>query len=87
MKIHSSDGGLKVTIDGASTQAEFGTPASVVSNSPLVTGPLGDLELFLAGKTAKDKYYQYKFVSTADLDQNSPMLNYYEVYYIPFHTF
>lgn len=87
LKIFSSDSSMTVTVDGASLQAEFTTPTNVVTDSTLVTGPLGDLELFLAGKTTKDKYYRYKFTSTANLDQSSPMLNYFEVYYIPFHVF
>jgi hypothetical protein len=87
LKIFSSDSGLQVTVDGASLQTQFTTPTNVVTDSTLVTGPLGDLELFLAGKTTKDKYYRYKFTSTANLDQSSPMLNYFEVYYVPFHVF
>lgn len=87
LKIFSSDSGLQVTVDGASTQAEFGTPSNVVTDSTLTAGPLGDLELFLAGRTTKDKYYRYKFTSTANLDQNSPALNYIEIYYVPFHVF
>lgn len=87
LKIFSSDSAMTVTVDGASLQAEFASPSNVVTDSTLATGPLGDFELFLAGKTTKDKYYRYKFTSTANLDQSSPMLNYFEVYYVPFHVF
>ena len=88
MKLFSSDATLAVTIDGASTRAEFTTPANVIISVVPVSGPFGDLEVYLAGKITKDRFYRFKFVSTADLSSTTaPVLSYYEVHFLPFHIF
>lgn len=87
IKLFSSDAAIAVTIEGASTRAEFSSPAAVVTSSVPVSGPLGDLEVYLAGLTSKDRFYRYKFVSTADLAETSPMLSYWETYFVPYTVF
>ena len=87
IKLFSSDAAIAVTIEGASTRAEFSSPAAVITSSVPVSGPLGDLEVYLAGLVSKDRFYRYKFVSTADLAETSPMLSYFETYFVPYTVF
>lgn len=61
--IQTSDSGLLVTVEGASTVAEFDSPQQVTVDQALVVGPLGDYKAYLAGKTSKSRYYRFKFVS------------------------
>ena len=60
----TGDSALAVTVQGASTIAEFTTPAAVATSAALTTGPLGEYKLMLAGRTTKDRYYKLKFVSS-----------------------
>ena len=66
MEILGADAAMTVTIQGASSQAEFTTPATVVSAGALVTDQLGHLFLRLAGKTTKDRWYRYTLSSAAN---------------------
>jgi hypothetical protein len=72
MDIQTGDSGLLVSVEGASTVAEFTTPQVVTSNQAIVVGPLGDYKAFLAGKTSKSRYYRFKFVS---LNNVTPVLD------------
>lgn len=76
MDIQTSDSGMAVSVNGASTRVEFNTPLAVATNAALVTGPLGGFKVFLAGKISKSRYYQFQFSSTGT---STPVLDSWSV--------
>lgn len=82
IELLSGETGLTTTVTGASTHAEFASPVTVVSAAPLATSPLGEYKVYLAGKTSKDRYYQFTFVSTG---AQSVILDGYSVEFSPVH--
>ena len=88
LKFFSSDATITAAVDGASTRSEFTTPASVLTATAPTTGPLGDFEVYLAGKVSKDRFYRFKFVSSADLSSSTaPVLSYFEAHHRPYTVF
>ena len=65
LQVMTQDTALTMTIQGASTIADFNTPRTVANNVGLVVSPFKDLTLHLAGKTSRDRFYQLTFTSTA----------------------
>ena len=63
LEVLTEDSALHVTIEGASTTVEFDTPSTVVSNAPIVVSPFGEYKVYLATKTAKDRFYRLTFTS------------------------
>lgn len=62
----ASGADFTVRIEGASTEAEFTTPTSVVAaGTQLTASPAGDQFLALAGLSTKDKFYRLQFTITA----------------------
>jgi hypothetical protein len=84
LEVLTGDSTMTVTVESASTQAEFASPTTVVSGASLVTSPLGDFKVYLAGKVTKDKFYRFTFISTAVGD---PLLNYFALDFTPLHRF
>ncbi len=56
---------LLVSIDGASTEAGFAAPHSVVSNTALSMKPRGEYFVPLAGRQTRDRFYRYKFTDAS----------------------
>lgn len=56
---------LTVTIEGASTTAEFSAPDTVIASSALFVKPRGEYFVPLAGRQTKDRFYRYRLVSNA----------------------
>ena len=50
--------GSLVSLDGATTSAEFTSPISVLSGSSLIQDILGDWKVFPVGASAKSRYYR-----------------------------
>ena len=71
------------TVEGASSLQDFAAPLSVLSAAPLVLTPFGQYAVYLAGFTAKSRYYRYTF-SLTDPTTNS-FLEGYDIYNIPVH--
>ena len=67
MQVLTGDSGLLVSVDGASTKAEYDSPSVVVTDSAVYADPLGDFQVRLAGKTAKDRSYRLQFKSTGQV--------------------
>jgi hypothetical protein len=65
------DPNVAITVEGATTDAEFLAPQTVVSGSTVTTGPLGQLKLYLAGKTSKSKFYRFSYVMGSNNSSNS----------------
>jgi hypothetical protein len=64
IEVATGDPALTVTVEGASTTAEFlGATNPVVTNAPLVTKPRGELAVFMAGAPCKDRFYRFTFTS------------------------
>jgi hypothetical protein len=57
---------MLITIKGASKSSEFNTPHSVITDQPLILSPFGDLSVYLASSTSKDRFYQITFTSETD---------------------
>jgi hypothetical protein len=79
MDVMTQDTGLTVTVEGATTVADFTSPISVVSNTPLVQGVLGAWKVYLASSTTKYRFYRFTFTSTG---QQLQVLNGFSVEFI-----
>lgn len=77
------DSSILVTIEGASTQADFLTPTILKNAVPLVTSPFGQLKVYLATVPAKYRYYRLTFSVT---DQQPDFLDQINFKAIPFNT-
>jgi hypothetical protein len=78
--ITAETGTMLVTIEGASTPADFASPFTVISNASLSQGVLGQgWKVFLAGTTTKYKYYRFTFATTGT---NLQVLNGFNVEYV-----
>lgn len=84
MQVMTADAASTITVQGASTQAEFAAPSTVVTNAALITSPFGDLRLNLAGRTTKDRFYQFTFTSTGTADI---VLSGYDIRGLGFHSY
>jgi hypothetical protein len=79
--ITAETGTMLITIEGASSVADFSSPFTVVTNASLMQGVLGQgYKVFLAGLTTKYKYYRFTFATTGTALQ---VLNGYNVEYVP----
>ncbi len=67
MQVLTGDAGLLVTVEGASTKAEYDSPSAVVTDAALYANPLGDYQVALAGDVSKDRSYRFQFESTAQV--------------------
>lgn len=77
------DSSILVTIEGASTQADFLSPTVLKSAVPLVVSPFGQLKVYLATVPAKYRYYRLTFSVT---DQQPDFLDQLNFKAIPFNT-
>lgn len=78
----SGDSGLTVTVDGASQASEYASPTSVIAATPLVASPFGELKVYLAGATSKDRFYQFTFSATTT---NPTFVQSYSIEAAPLH--
>jgi hypothetical protein len=76
IEVTTSDSGMFITVDSASSSAEFTNPRNVVTNSDLTTGPFGTFKRYLAGLQTKGKWYRFTFKSAGP---SSPVLQAYRV--------
>jgi hypothetical protein len=83
LEVATADSALSVSVDGASTDAEFTTPTSVLASTALAASFLGELRVPLAGKVSKDRHYRLKFVSTSNT--SNAILEYFRLSVIPAH--
>ena len=58
---------MTVTVEGASTNANFNSPHVVVSGVSLISNQFGQLKTFLAGRTTVDRFYRFTFASTSTI--------------------
>ena len=65
IELLTTDTLMKVTIEGASTNAEFNSPHVVVSNASLIPSQFGELKVYLAGLPTVDRFYRFTFTSTS----------------------
>jgi hypothetical protein len=81
------DANLEVSVEGATTAANFLTPHAVITSSPLVTNILGQYKVFLASSATKDRFYRLTFdsTSTSTSDPDDALLDYLSVEVIPLH--
>lgn len=64
IEVITGDTSMTVTVDGASTYAQTSSPNNVVTSGVLVNSPRGFKKLYLAGQTAKDRFYRFTFTGT-----------------------
>lgn len=75
---------MQITIEGASTDQEFGSPQTVVSAVTPVTSPFGDKTVYLAGSTTKSRFYRFTFTSTTN---NIDFLGGFDIRGFGFHNY
>jgi hypothetical protein len=71
IEIMTGDSQMTLDVDGASSVADFMAPRQVVAAAPLVVKPRGELGVFLAGASTRDRFYRFTFnfsnTATTDL--------------------
>lgn len=83
-QVTSDDSNITLAIDGASSASAFSAPRTVISATAFQLSPFGDLSIFLAGRTTKDRYYRFTFQSTGT---NLGFLRGFNVRGFGWHTF
>lgn len=78
IEVLTGDTGMTVTVEAASTQADFANPEVVIQNAPLKASPFNELKVYLASSTAKERYYRFTFTSPR---QAFEVLNGYSIEY------
>lgn len=78
----SGDSTLAVKVDGASQSSEFAVPTPVQSAMQLTPGPFGELKVYLAGATSRDRFYKFTFSSASS---NAVFLESYSIEAAPLH--
>lgn len=78
IEVTTGDPDLQVTVEAASTQAQFVTPVPVVDSAPLVTSPFGTYKVSLAMTVTRERRYRITFTSTGNAFE---VLNGYMVEY------
>lgn len=78
---------MKITIEGASSIADFGNPTVVIFEGVLTENIFGELKLFLAGLNSQDRFYRMTITDTSDQNStvNDELLSYYSFEAIPLH--
>jgi hypothetical protein len=93
IEVVTTDPNMLVTIQGASSNAEFLAPTStLVNGAPLINSQFGGgigYKVYLAGTQAIDRHYRKTFVSTSSAASlpNDNILSEYSVEAIPIHRF
>jgi len=86
IEVATSDVNMLVTVEGASTQADFATPNLVVANQKLSFNIFGQLKVFLSGLPAIYRYYRFTFSSASSLaasSVNDVILGYFSAEVLP----
>lgn len=78
----SGDSAVTVAVDGASQSSEFTSPTSVIGATALAAGPFGELKVYLAGSTSKDRFYRLTFAATSS---NPIFVESYNIEAAPLH--
>lgn len=78
------DPGMFVTVNGASSQADFLTPHVIASNFQPKLSPFSTYKIYLAGRTSRYHYYQLKFLSQNN--SNQTLLQSYSLRAVPWNT-
>lgn len=90
IEVGTGDKNMLVTIEGATTDAQFTTPNLVVANAPLTTNFLGEFKVMLAGFPTVDRYYRFTFVSAPSPCTGITVLdimNYLSIESIPYNRY
>lgn len=87
LEIETVDPALTVTVEGASTNADFKTPHTVVTNAPLVTSALGPYIVPVAGYAAIDRHYRFTINSTSGQTStpSDVILGFFSADLVPIH--
>lgn len=91
VEVGTEDPALLVTVEGATTEAQFATPNLVIADAPLTTNFLGDFKTYLAGYTTKDRFYRFTFTSTPTACGGgaavATLIDYLSMEAIPYHRY
>ena len=85
IEVLTGDSALTITIEGASTEAQFTTPVTVLAATAVSAHPFGQYKIGLSGKYAKYRFYRFTFTSPAATTRD--VLNYFAVEALPAHRF
>ncbi len=67
IEVLTTDTTMLVSVEGASTNADFNSPHVVVSGASLIPNQFGQLKTFLAGLATLDRFYRFTFTSTSTI--------------------
>jgi hypothetical protein len=84
LELMTGDTGLTVTVEGASTTAEFASPSVILQDAPIYSSPFGEFKVRLATRQARDRFYRLTFKSLTGSVQT--VLDSYSLEVVPFHT-
>jgi hypothetical protein len=82
MEIMTPSEDMTLTIQGSSNAREFVTPAVVCAGEDLTNNAFGESKVRLAGRTSKDRFYQFEFTDTGS---DKIVLRGYSVELSPLH--
>ena len=85
LEVLTGDSGLTVTVEGASTDAGFASPTTVLSATAISAAPFSQYKISLAAKFTKFRFYRFTFTSPASTTQQ--LLDYFACEAIPYHRF
>jgi hypothetical protein len=72
LEVITVDPNLLVSVEGASTSAEFDGPnTKVITNAPMIVNAFGDYKVPLAGTPTVDRSYRLTFVSTSNINSKT----------------
>lgn len=85
VEVMTGDSALTITIEGASTDAAFSSPTTVMSATTVAAHAFGQYKIGLAAKFTKFRFYRFTFTSPAGTSRQ--LLDYFAIEAIPFHRF
>jgi len=85
LELMTNDTALTVTIEGASTQADFDSPITVLSATAVTANPFGQYSVGVAALETHYRFYRFTFTSPAGTTRE--LLNYLAIEAVPLHPF
>ncbi len=85
IEVVTSDTGMLITLEGASTASDFQNPNLIFSNLPLTTNIFGQLKTFTSGYPSIYRFYRFTFTSTSSVSSSltDVILGYFSAEVLP----
>jgi len=79
IEVMGSVANVLVSIHKATTSANFESPAAIITDTALVTAPLGQSFVALASKTTRERFYRFGFKITGNLATTTAAIRAYSI--------